>query len=142
MHTGASRRLWPYLQVAGYVRTRTVEEVLDMVKHGLKGGKFGPSQNGVTIASKRQVRLHLECSRPTCSSGACAMQGRACMHHDWQVGTRGLTLYPGTDIQACPPKIVPACCSSIISSVRAWPQCCPALLQARGRAGPSPVPRL
>ena len=26
-----------------------------MVKHGLKGGKFAPAQNGVTIASKRQV---------------------------------------------------------------------------------------
>lgn len=43
------------MQVAGYVRTRTVEEVLDMVKHGLKGGKFAPAQNGVTIANKRQV---------------------------------------------------------------------------------------
>ena len=41
-------------QVSAYVRTRTVEEVIDMVKHGLKSGKVaGSNVNG--IAKKRQV---------------------------------------------------------------------------------------
>ena len=76
------------MQVAGYVRTRTVEEVLDMVKHGLKGGKFGPNQNGVTIASKRQVLRQLGCSHcwqqpDMLGWGACAMRGRMCTCLDW-----------------------------------------------------------
>lgn len=37
------------------MRTRTVEEVLDMVKHGLKAAKFAPNQNGFQISKKRQV---------------------------------------------------------------------------------------
>ncbi len=42
--------------MAAYVRTRTVDEVLDMVKHGLKSGKVsGTATNG--IAKKRQVRF-------------------------------------------------------------------------------------
>ncbi|KAK9787621.1 hypothetical protein WJX73_010169 [Symbiochloris irregularis] len=41
-------------QVAAYVRTRTVEEVLEMVKHGLKAAKFAPNQNGFQITKKRQ----------------------------------------------------------------------------------------
>ena len=43
-------------QVAAYVRTRTVDEVVEMVKHGLKAGRLAPKQNGVTVAKKRQVR--------------------------------------------------------------------------------------
>ena len=48
--------------VAGYVRTRTVEEVLDMVKHGLKAGKFAPRQDSFNVAKKRQAR-----ARPACA---------------------------------------------------------------------------
>lgn len=47
-------------QVAAYVRTRTVEEVLDMVKHGLKSGKVSTSTNG--IVKKRQVMRLLKIS--------------------------------------------------------------------------------
>lgn len=42
--------------VAGYVRTRTVDEVLDMVKHGLRAGKFAPRQDSFAVAKKRQAR--------------------------------------------------------------------------------------
>lgn len=49
---GTSKR-WDAVQA--YVRTRTVEEVLDMVKHGLKTGKYAaPSDAGLQIAKKRQ----------------------------------------------------------------------------------------
>ncbi len=41
--------------VAGYVRTRGVDEVLDMVKHGLKAGRFAPKQDNFAVAKKRQV---------------------------------------------------------------------------------------
>lgn len=44
-------------QVTGYVRTRTLEEVVEMVKHGLKSGRMAPKQNGITVAKKRQVLL-------------------------------------------------------------------------------------
>lgn len=43
-------------QVAAYVRTRTVDEVVEMVKHGLKSGKAATRQNGITVAKKRQAR--------------------------------------------------------------------------------------
>ena len=49
------------MQVAAYVRTRTVDEVLDMVKHGLKAGKHVP-QNGFSIVKKRQARPCLHCN--------------------------------------------------------------------------------
>ena len=51
------------MQVAAYVRTRTVDEVLDMVKHGLKAAKFAP-QNGFSIAKKRQVGCLILCAAP------------------------------------------------------------------------------
>ena len=41
--------------MAAYVRTRTVNEVLDMVKHGLKAAKFAPKQDTFNVAKKRQV---------------------------------------------------------------------------------------
>lgn len=41
--------------VAAYVRTRAVDEVLDMVKHGLKAGRFAPKQDNFAVAKKRQV---------------------------------------------------------------------------------------
>ena len=41
--------------VAAYVRTRTVNEVLDMVKHGLKAGRFAPKQDTFNVVKKRQV---------------------------------------------------------------------------------------
>ncbi len=43
-------------QVAAYVRTRTVDEVLDMIKHGLRAGKFAPRQDSFAVAKKRQAR--------------------------------------------------------------------------------------
>ena len=49
--------------VAAYVRTRTVNEVLDMVKHGLKAGKFAPKQDTFNVAKKRQVRCCVHPSR-------------------------------------------------------------------------------
>jgi len=51
-------------QVAAYVRTRTVEEVLDMVKHGLKSGKMSTATNGIT--KKRQVSRPLFLSSLRC----------------------------------------------------------------------------
>ncbi len=53
--------------VATYVRTRTVNEVLDMVKHGLKAGKFAPRQDTFNVARKRQVCRCLHASRSTLS---------------------------------------------------------------------------
>ena len=41
-------------QVASYVRTRTVEEVMEMVKTGLKTGKMA-QKGGINVAKKRQV---------------------------------------------------------------------------------------
>ena len=45
--------------VAAYVRTRTVNEVLDMVKHGLKAGRFAPKQDTFNVVKKRQVGYHI-----------------------------------------------------------------------------------
>ncbi len=42
-------------QVAGYVRTRTQEEVLEMVKHGLKAGKHLKQGESFKVAKKRQA---------------------------------------------------------------------------------------
>ncbi|CAL8462322.1 g1855 [Coccomyxa elongata] len=42
-------------QVSAYVRTRAVDEVLDMVKHGLKAGRFAPKQDTFSVAKKRQA---------------------------------------------------------------------------------------
>lgn len=42
--------------VAAFVRTRTVEEVIDMVKHGLKAGRHARgADSAIAIAKKRQV---------------------------------------------------------------------------------------
>lgn len=48
---GTARR-WE--QVAAYVRTRTVDEVMEMVKVGLKTGKLA-QKGGINVAKKRQV---------------------------------------------------------------------------------------
>ena len=53
-------------QVAGYVRTRTVDEVLDMVKHGLKAGRFAPKQDTFAVAKKRQVLWLMAEAPPSC----------------------------------------------------------------------------
>lgn len=42
-------------QVAAYVRTRTVDEIMEMVKTGLKTGKMAQKQGGIHVAKKRQV---------------------------------------------------------------------------------------
>lgn len=39
------------------MRSRSVDEVLAMVKHGLKAARYAPDQNGFHIAKKRQARL-------------------------------------------------------------------------------------
>ena len=44
-------------QVSAYVRTRAVDEVLDMVKHGLKAGRFAPKQDTFSVVKKRQVSV-------------------------------------------------------------------------------------
>ena len=54
MYVQGTAKRWD--QVAAYVRTRTVDEVTDMVKHGLKAGKHAGGQNGFEVAKKRQVR--------------------------------------------------------------------------------------
>ncbi|KAL4443910.1 hypothetical protein ABPG75_011647 [Micractinium tetrahymenae] len=52
---GTSKR-WEAVQA--YVRTRTLEEILDMVKHGLKAGKFAAAnQESFVVAKKRQGNL-------------------------------------------------------------------------------------
>jgi DnaJ family protein C protein 2 len=43
--------------VAAAVRTRTVDDVVAMVKHGLAAGKFAPVAAGFTIAPKRQANV-------------------------------------------------------------------------------------
>jgi hypothetical protein len=57
---GTARR-WEV--VTACVRTRTMEEVLEMVKHG-KMFKYGPKQDGFTVAKKRQQNtvIHSEAS--------------------------------------------------------------------------------
>ena len=52
--TGTPKR-WD--AVAALVRTRTVEEVLDMVKHGLAAGMYAPKPQGFEIAAKRRAAV-------------------------------------------------------------------------------------
>jgi hypothetical protein len=75
-------------QVAAYVRTRTVDEVLDMVKHGLKAGKFAPKQDTFNVVKKRQVRAACACislercrEYPTCFPGAEALGKEVILGH-------------------------------------------------------------
>jgi DnaJ family protein C protein 2 len=51
---GTSKR-WETIQ--GYLRTRTTEEIIDMVKYGLKSGKFTAPTNEVVIAEKKKSKL-------------------------------------------------------------------------------------
>ena len=51
---GTSRR-WETVQL--YLRTRTVDEILDMVKYGLKSGKFLAPTDRVVIAEKKKHKL-------------------------------------------------------------------------------------
>lgn len=66
---GTSKR-WEAVQ--GYVRTRTVEEILDMVKHGLKAGARGgalcpwltsPASQLASWPASAAGRLHAACCR-------------------------------------------------------------------------------
>ena len=50
--------------VTAYVRTRTQEEVLDMVKHGLKSRKTQAKTEQFSIAKKRQANTTIK-SDPT-----------------------------------------------------------------------------
>lgn len=50
--------------VTSYVRTRTTEEVLDMVKHGLKGKQSRSKPDQFSIAKKRQGNTDIK-SGPT-----------------------------------------------------------------------------
>jgi DnaJ family protein C protein 2 len=60
---GTSRR-WE--QVQAYVRTRTVDEILDMAKHGLKSAKYtAPAQDSVQIAKKRQANTVIKSEATT-----------------------------------------------------------------------------
>ena len=63
IHLQGTAKRWE--QVAAYVRTRTVEEVIEMVKHGLKSGKVaGSNVNG--IAKKRQVGQSFSMTKTAC----------------------------------------------------------------------------
>ena len=60
---GTSRR-WE--QVQAYVRTRTMDEILDMAKHGLKTGKYtAPSTDQPQIAKKRQANTVIKSEATT-----------------------------------------------------------------------------
>ena len=43
-------------QVAGYVRTRDVAEVLEMVKHGLRSGKYAKQKPGGSYTVKKKLQ--------------------------------------------------------------------------------------
>lgn len=51
---GTSRR-WETIQ--GYLRTRTEDEIIDMVKYGLKSGRFTAPSNDVVITEKKKAKL-------------------------------------------------------------------------------------
>lgn len=83
---GTSKR-WEVVQA--YVRTRTVEEILDMVKHGLKAGEMRcfaiQLESGEGRAAWRNgLAQRLQCARihsalfANCkpARGSCSMQGR------------------------------------------------------------------
>ncbi|PRW60561.1 dnaJ-like protein subfamily C member 2-like [Chlorella sorokiniana] len=83
---GTGKR-WEVVQA--YVRTRTVEEILDMVKHGLKAGKVGGVQaDTFVVAKKRQGNL----------ANTAAADSRAMAFTDVQVNLKGeaaVLLEPG-----------------------------------------------
>lgn len=47
-------------QVAAYVRTRTVDEVIDMAKHGLAAGKGAPRQDTFTVLKKHAANVTIK----------------------------------------------------------------------------------
>ena len=47
-------------QVAAYVRTRTVDEVIDMAKHGLAAGKGAPQQDTFTVLKKHAANVTIK----------------------------------------------------------------------------------
>lgn len=51
---GTSKR-WETIQ--GYLRTRTENEIIDMVKYGLKSGRFTAPGDGVVITEKKKAKL-------------------------------------------------------------------------------------
>jgi len=51
---GTSKR-WETIQ--GYLRTRTEDEIIDMVKYGLKSGRFTAPSNDVVITEKKKAKL-------------------------------------------------------------------------------------
>ncbi len=84
--------------VTAYVRTRTTEEVLDMVKLGLKGRQSRTKADQFSIAKKRQANTSIK-SDPTGRmesftdvdiniSGTCICRGLHCICHP---GTFALT---------------------------------------------------
>ncbi|KAI7843108.1 hypothetical protein COHA_003279 [Chlorella ohadii] len=91
---GTSKR-WEAVQA--YVRTRTVEEILDMVKHGLKAGKVGGVQSETfVVAKKRQGNL----------ANTAAADSRAMAFTDVQVNLKGdaaVLLEPGLAAAAAAP---------------------------------------
>jgi len=60
---GTSRR-WETVQL--YLRTRTVDEILDMVKYGLKSGKFLAPKDEVVIAEKKKTKLANTLGKTSC----------------------------------------------------------------------------
>ena len=47
-------------QVAAYVRTRTVDEVIDMAKHGLAAGKGAQRQDTFTVLKKHAANVTIK----------------------------------------------------------------------------------
>lgn len=96
---GTGKR-WEVVQA--YVRTRTVDEILDMVKHGLKAGKFAAANaETFVVAKKRQANLanHAEADL------------RECAFTDVQVNLKGdaaRQLEPSAAAAAAPATPVPA----------------------------------
>ena len=92
--TGTPKR-WE--AVAALVRTRDVDEVVDMVKHGLTAARYAPKQAGFEIAAKRAGAV--------AAAGGAEASRRDVAFTDVQVGRPGT---PGTPATGKPPVAPPA----------------------------------
>lgn len=82
---GTSRR-WETIQ--GYLRTRTEDEIIDMVKYGLKSGKFTAPSNDVVITEKKKAKLQEQSSATLREESFTDVQ--------MKVSTNGDTAHTGT----------------------------------------------
>ena len=111
-------------QVAGYVRTRSVDEVLDMVKHGLKAGRFAPKQDSFAVAKKRQARQ--SCPRLSMHAvGACCL-GPIIASLCWPAVDHAASCCPasaGMAWWAHASYLHWHCCASRLADAFWWPAC-------------------